>query len=709
MCPGNRSTALNQALIKMQNTDQLAESTSPNIKELHNDFSRSQTDRRITSRVQDADNTRFSYWNGQSSDGKKHASEIGSQPFPWEGAADGRIRLADEVCNFMVNLSTSAISKAALNVDGIESKDVKASGAVGLYLRWMLGTLLQPDYEEELELHSEYAMQYGWSVLHITWDRCYTQVSREINLQTLTGYLGVDNPPQVEALTAALQNEQEYLADLLVAGNKGLTRSKALKHIREIVENGKTTFESPETTRNQPSIVALRPYHEILFPPETTDWHRARAIFRRDFYTIAEIEEKSASGEWDQTFCDEIKNTAGQNASTFEYGISPVAGNAEIIEDKTNLVEVIHAYSRRTTDSGMPGIYLTVFSPYKQTDTRGQEIYGEHRLIKEAGDKYPFECYTREKTRRSPLESRGIPEICKTWQNEIKVQSDSLTDRSSFEILPPLKVPLRYGQRIKIGPGVQVAEQRANDISWMEPPGRGSELAFQLINDIMLRTDRYFGRPNGGIPQVETQLHQQAFVHRWLRHMSTVVGRIWELTQKFDSDERFATVTGTEMPMPRDPNKYNFSLHFDIRELDNEFVQKKLQAISQFVLPEDTMGIVDRTKLIRKKLQVIDPTLATDLVTEEAEATQKMFDDINQQVALMALGNQPNFVENDPSAGVKLQFIQQIIQSNPKYQELLQTDEQFQELVKTFSQNLNMSMMQQQNKQIGRIGVNPNG
>ena len=693
----------------MHTTDKLVSSTEPNINELRRDFKRSHTDRRMTNRVKDADNTRYSFWNGQSSDGKKHAADIGQQPFPWEGASDTRIRLADEVCNFMVNLSTSAVSRAALNVDGIEGSDTQSSGAVGLYLRWMLGTLMQPDFEEELELHAEYAAQYGWSVLHVTWERCYAQVPREINLQQLTGYLGADNPPQIETLTAALQTEQEYLADLLVAGNEGLTRAKALKHIKEIIDTGKTVFEVPEMTRNQPSIIALRPYYEILFPPETTDWQRARAIFRRDFYTVAEIEEKAASGEWDEAFCKEVKKTAGQNASTFEYGLSPVVGTSDSVDDKSNLVEIIHAYSRRTTDSGMPGIYLTIFSPYLEKNNKGEEIYGEHKLVTEAGDTYPFECFTREKTRRSPIESRGVSEIVKTWQNEIKVQSDSLTDRSSFEILPPLKVPLRYGQRIKIGPGVQVAEQRPNDISWMEPPRRGSELAFQLINDITVRTDRYFGRPNPSVPPVETQLHQQAFVHRWLRHMSAVVGRMWELTQKFDSDERFGAVTGTNAPMPRDKNKFNFSLNFDIRELDNEFVEKKLQAISQFILPEDTMGIVDRTKLIRKKLQVIDPTLATDLVTEEAEASKKMFDDVNNQVALMALGNQPNFVENDPSAGIKLQFMQQIIASNPKYQELLQSDQQFQELVQAFSQNLNMSMMQQQNKQIGRIGVNPNG
>ena len=242
----------------------------------------------------------------------------------------------------------------------------------------------------------------------------------------------------------------------------------------------------------------------------------------------------------------------------------------------------------------------------------------------------------------------------------------------------------------------------------MEPPRRGAELAFELMEHIQERSDRYFGRPNAKVPPVETQLRQQAYVHRWLRHMSTVIGRMWGLCQRFEDDERFARVTGLNMPLPRDPGQFALQLHFDVRELDPEFVDKKLQAISQFVLPEDAMGIVDRTKLIRKKLQVIDPTLADELVTETAEASQQMFEEVQSQTALMALGNQPKFVENDPSAAIKLQFLQQIIGNNPKYQQQLQQDEQFQQLVQAYAQNLNMSVMQNQNKTVGRIGVNPN-
>ncbi len=688
--------------------DQLQVNTDPNINQLCTEYRRAYSDERMTYRVRESDETRFATWNGQSRDGKKHAKDLGRQPFPWEGASDTRIRLADEVCSFMVNLSTSAIGRAALNVAGVEASDHKAASAVALYLRWQLSTLMQPGWEEELELHAEYAAQYGWSVLHVIWDRCYAQTPRTINLQSLSGFLGVNAPQQLDALTAALEDEEEYIADLLVASNDGLTRTKALKHIREIVKDGETTFELPDMARNQAKIVALRPYHEILFPPETNDLQRARAIFRREYYTVAELEEKATNGEWDKDWVDEVKKTAGHSSQVWDQGLSPVLGSSERIEEKTNLIEVIHAYSRRVTDSGNPGIYMTVFSPYLEKDPRGNEIYAEHKLVTEAGDTYPFETFTREKVRRSPIESRGVSEIVKTWQAEYKAQSDMVFDRSSFDTLPPLKVPLRYGQRIKVGPGVQVSEQRPGDIGWMESPRRGAELAFTLMDHIQLRTDRYFGRPNQGILPVETQLRQQAYVHRWLRHMSSVIGRIWDLTQVFDTDERFAMVTGTDMPLPRDPKKYNFTLHFDVRELDNEFVEKKLQAISQFVLPEDTMGIVDRTKLIRKKLQVIDPTLADELVIEQAEASQQMFDEMNSQVALMSLGNQPNFVESDPSAGIKMQFVQQIIQNNPKYQKQMQEDEQFAQLVQQFAQNLQMSITQQQNAQIGRIGVNPN-
>lgn len=689
--------------------DALQTSQKPEVGQLNAEFKRSSVDKRSVNRVRDADETRFAIWDGQSDDGKKHAADMGKQPFPWENASDTRIRLADEICNHFVNLTTEALQRAALNVEGVESGDHKDAQAVAVYLRWMTKTLMAPEWEEEMELHADYAAQYGWSVLNITWDRCYAHVPRRITLKSLAGFMGIQQVPDFEALTAVLRDREDFFADLLVGSNPGLTRRKAIKHMREVINEGETMFDVPEQVRNQPCIVALRPFHEVLFPPETSDWQRARAIFRRDYYTVAEIEAKAATGEWERDWCEKAKLTAGMSSVDMEHGLSPIVRHYENPEERANLIEVIHAYSRRSMDDGLPGIWLTTFSPFfTKADNGTTELHAEHRLVTEAGDTYPFEVFTREKMRRNPVESRGVCEIVKTWQAEYKAQADMVFDRGSFDTLPPMKVPLRYGQRIKIGPGMQIPEQRPGDIDWMQPPDRGAELSFELMKQVQMRADRFFGRPNPDIMPVDTSLTQSSIVRRWLRHVGCVTRRVWDLVQKFDSDERFGDVTGTGGAIPRDPGRHNFILRFDPRELDPEFVDSKLQAISQWIVPEDTMGIVNRTELLRMKLTTIDPTLPDRLIIDNAEASEKMFKEVNAEIMSMALGNQPNFVENDPSASVKAQFVQQILQANQKYQKLLQADKSFQDLLKAYMQNLQMSMMQQQNKMIGRIGVNPN-
>jgi len=74
----------------------------------------------------------------------------------------------------------------------------------------------------------------------------------------------------------------------------------------------------------------------------------------------------------------------------------------------------------------------------------------------------------------------------------------------------------------------------------------------------------------------------------------------------------------------------------------------------------------------------------------------------------MFLGNEPKYVENDPTASSKLQFASQIVASNPNYQSGLQQGGRFAELMQKWAMNLQFSITQEQNKQVGRIGVTPN-
>jgi len=67
--------------------------------------------------------TRMALWDGQSSDGRKWASNYGKNVFPWEGSADSRIRLADLVCNREAQLCLTATFAARLQMMPVESSD----------------------------------------------------------------------------------------------------------------------------------------------------------------------------------------------------------------------------------------------------------------------------------------------------------------------------------------------------------------------------------------------------------------------------------------------------------------------------------------------------------------------------------------------------------------------------------------------------------
>ncbi len=65
-------------------------------------------------------------------------------------------------------------------------------------------------------------------------------------------------------------------------------------------------------------------------------------------------------------------------------------------------------------------------------------------------------------------------------------------------------------------------------------------------------------------------------------------------------------------------------------------------------------------------------------------------------------------MSNDPTAGSKMQFAQEIASTSPGVQEAMQGgNELFQQLFQKYIQNLQQGVVQNQNKQVGRIGVQP--
>ena len=375
------------------------------------------------------------------------------------------------------------------------------------------------------------------------------------------------------------------------------------------------------------------------------------------------------------------------------------------VDRQDNLIEVVYAYSRQLDDNNIPGIYYTIFSPIAQTGEGGEDIHAKHELLDYVHCRYPFVEYRREKLKRRITESRGVPEICRTWQDEIKTQRDSIYDSTSFETLPPIMVNKRLGLANKVGPAVQLPVMKAGDYEFMRPPARQPSTAFNLIEAVSRQADEYFGRANQGVPPVQTQIKQQRLVNNWLTVWTEAYQQMFQLSLQYLSPEEISRITGTNIIPESDMYQFDFVLKFDVRELDTEFVNSKLSNIAQYVVPQDVSGVLDRNKLIGMITRAISPDIAEELVIDQAPASQKMYEDVKGQIGQMMLGNEATYTENDPAAQTKMQYAQEIVGRNPKAQAALEGDELFRQLFENYTKNLQMSLMQQQNAQIGRIGV----
>lgn len=682
-------------------------SSTPDIGELQTELERSLYNGGNVARLNSNDDIRLARWDGQTDDGKKHSANLseGEQAFPFEGASDVRCRLVDQTINELVVLLVSSWQLARLRVSGTEVGDASTAGSVQTLADWVINNRLRNDLLTEAELLAQYTQQFGWSVAHIGWERKLGLRDIGLTMVELQERAESGDLVVAEFLKSLMSSgTSDYTLDSLCAAI-GCSRKEAAKISEELLNSGVSSFRQQYQVSNFPVVAALKPFDEICFPPETLDLQDARVVFRRTFMTEVELREMIETADWDEEFVNQAVETAGKSAWYADPNLVPSTTNiGNTLERADHLIEIVYAYTRQIGPDGIPSIYYTVFCPNTQED-----VFAKHELLDYAHGMYPFVEYRRERLRRSIVECRGVPELAYTDQLEIKAQHDSIRDRTAFETLPPIKVKKRLGTQNTIQPGGLLPVTTPDDYTFLAPPSGNPALAFNLIDRVEMRNAAYFGLYHPNVPAVKTQTTQQFIVNNWLSAWSKIYKQVISLTLQYMEGAEIERVCG--IPIVLKPQElsmsYDFNVSYNIRELDTDYVLEKLKAISSFVVPMDAGGVIDRNKLTARFVEAISPEAAKDIVLDQASASQRMYSDVQTDLAKMMAGMEPQYVENDPAAQSKLQFVQDIVQKNPKVQQAAQGDPQFQALFQNYIQNLQMSVQQQQNKTIGRIGVTP--
>lgn len=694
--------------------------TKPRLGELQDEFKACSPNLGFYDRLVEAERIRFNLWEDQSSDGKKHGTD--DEPAkPWEGASDQRVFLSDEIIGDNVALNCTSLWRTLLSVDGVGYEDDADAAIARQVMTWLIHNVQDEELDREVELSAQFVETYGWCVLHPTWER-------EIALKPLEVGLGQLAPDLVEMILDPTR-QQEAVAQLqglwdnwvgeslgaLIDDLPELSATDARRLCAELREEGTTTVEIPYVCRNEPSIKALRPWVDIFIPEDVGDIQRGR-FYVRWFFRVEELEAKVITENWDRAWVDAAKKTAGQR-STWDASAGRDPLDYYKVENEQNgrFVEVVFAYTRRVNRKGHPATYLTVFSPHVTKGETGEgDLVASHGILDYWHGKMPAVPVVREWIARSITSSRGVPEVAFPMQRVEKVEEDSLIDRASLTTLPPRLVPARLMQepgyrKQEWGPASEVAIMRGEEPKFMVVPQRDG-VSESILQRNRQRVDSYFGRLSAEIPAPRAQIRQQFSVGKFLKGWARAFRQQWALVQQFMAPQEWERITNTPKPQwgPTEIGRgYDLMLATDVRETDSEFAVKKLEAVSKYVLPEDAAGVIDRAKLITMKLRAIDPLLAKQLVVDQGEASQKLFERVNMELASMFLGNPPQYVEGDPTAQQQLIFAQQIVQANPKYASELQQGGRFAEAVKSWAENRQQSVVQDQNKMVGRLGVKP--
>lgn len=769
-------------------------SERPKVGALIEEFRRNGSQGDQFGRMLRAEDVRLARWEGQSNDGKKHAHDMpdGKEVFPWEGASDARIYLADSAINERVAMQYMAFWNAVLKIAPGMQKDFGDAATATEYLDWMIHFQLHRQLDVEVELSAQYMESLGACGLHVTWERevCRRLVTIKMDDLVAMSAGGPAGPPyqpnqgnadqqQLQAVIQALpgliampEAEDEavkaiqYLYDVYVRKNLPedlqeedvllLSTGRARAAVKSLRKEGTAEIPMPYLSRNQPKIMALKPYRDMILPVETGPVEEAPVVFVRVLFTEANLRRMVLADGVDPDWADEAVKTKGK-FSTWQLN-NPYSAYGtwswRAVDNRSWLIEGVYAYYKQIDEDGITQIAFTLFSPHltknpKTTggglvtsDTSGigsdqyrplveDDFAGKHGILNNPRAEYPVILGRRERFDRSWLATRGIAEIFETEQEVEKAMTDNTVDLASIATVPPLMVPKGMTSRYRIGPAVQNEFAPGREAHFMQVPVGQMQSATEVVQMVRQKMARYCGLFDATQPPQLAAIMQQPMVKKFLIMWGEALQMAYELSVKF-APETIARVTGGAPSQNLDD--FHYVMHFDAAQFQPELMEAKLKALNDEAAT-DVTGTIDRAALKALNVQMIDPGLAKQVLISQGQASVKLQKDVMNDILNMFAGSEAVYgdASDDPAAPTKLQMAQQTLQGNPNYlsaldpqvaaeimgpqvgSQIAQTqrrgmgkvNQRFSALVQNYMKNLQQGVAQQQNKTIGRTGVKP--
>jgi hypothetical protein len=403
----------------------------------------------------------------------------------------------------------------------------------------------------------------------------------------------------------------------------------------------------------------------------TTGW-----FTRLKWYTAAQLQDLAELEDWDP---DALKIALTKPGRAIDTGVlgKPFSSAHWLIAGRTlgmalsqpeadknlKLFQVMYHYYIAISEAGFPCLYReTIHGASKQTL--------KHEVLPHWHGKIPFVAVRRKREgAKEILAALGIPEEVVTHQNAIKANHDAMTDRTDKELNPPALIPQRMadGQTsIDDGPGGRIPMRRSGTLEYLKPPPVSldptevNRAEWDLI-------DMFYGRPTKDVPPPLVQMHQQSTVDDFLSDLSELHQMIYDLCQERVSDEDWLRITGSAKP-PMDRKHLDFTITYDVRDLDLKWLKDKLSLMNEMVLGTDSDAVVDRGKYTRWAAGAVDPVMArSGIIKDGQQALTDETEEEKQAIAVIMTGQEPAQLP-DQNHIQRAQYMQHDRETNPDTQ-----------------------------------------
>ena len=679
----------------MENEVQIFED-KPDVDELKFEFERAKANLSTwMDRAEDAREVRFNEWAGKTGDGKKS----GPEAFPWSGASDLDPNVINPLIDGDVATLTQALTKANLVAAPVESGDVASAKLVTEFLRWRMGTM--DELMRESSIGANYLLQNGVTFFGTYWKQEKARKFEPISLEQIA--------QQSPELAMAIEDPEmkEGVEEMFYPLFPKLKKRRIKKMLNELRKNGETEIPTEKVVVNRPAVKAYELGRELIVDSNVIDLESARSIHCIHYYSPEALKQKVNEG-WDEAWIDEAIEKAkdfyeerySDSAMHYDYGTS--YGN----QHYEGLIRVVTTYRKELDEDDVPVVTKTCW-------TDEMDEAGFHEPVGYDEGRYPFVCITREHLNHRLLDSRGYPELLKSYELAVKTELDSRRDRASMSTMPP--VEYQIGRRPeRLGPGAQLGVRRRGEVGFMEIP-RYSQASMEVEMQIRQLCNRITGRATGPDDAVEANVIKQHLVNCWLSGWKEVLKRIWCLDRTYSGPMIWFRVTnneqGAQLILDETAELYDFNISWNSMNQDESKVIEKLDTVGKLMAQYDRQGVSRFDIYLRKVIEAIDPNLANELIMPTQEATTKEIIETSNDIAKIASGQVVNAPQGANSQ-LRLQVLQQYISGSDEIpatdvQERLQSDENFAKRLQTYAGQLEFQQQQQQNALIGQLGTAP--